>query len=435
MRDLNRLEASEEQFVPERKTLVIQSAVLFLFFFPLFFQLSGSIFDNVGMYFDSKGQLTKLPIPIATIFCFIGIGLLLRLSSSHFGMGFVFSIFIAMFFSVLLSVVSVGKEELAKFILMIQFILPMFGLVLGMLYIRPQNEYLRFEAITLYVLLLVIPGEVIATLMSGNALLSPSLYIFSLYQHLQYLPVIFVGFYFLSVVSLYESKYLRYLTIFLAPFIGVYIAASLSVLAILLAGIASLATVFMLASQRRKGFCFLVIALLWGGFTAYYPAIQSNPTYKAKFKVEQVEQVEQVGFISLLPANLRERIYYWEFYGKGIFESPKIFVFGHSKRPDRNSYPSAHNYYLDLIYHFGVISLLPFFYLIFQTIKKCGKAIPSHFSCLGFMMLMLLVSFYIFADNSLKVAFRQPYPGMMMFFLWGVLLVRLSEYENEIKAC
>jgi hypothetical protein len=40
--------------------------------------------------------------------------------------------------------------------------------------------------------------------------------------------------------------------------------------------------------------------------------------------------------------------------------------------------------------------------------------------------LALVVLFILFVDNSLKVGLRQPYPGIISFFLWGVLLSRLS---------
>jgi len=34
--------------------------------------------------------------------------------------------------------------------------------------------------------------------------------------------------------------------------------------------------------------------------------------------------------------------------------------------------------------------------------------------------------FLVVIDNDLKVTFRQPYPGLFGFFLWGLLLSRLA---------
>jgi len=39
----------------------------------------------------------------------------------------------------------------------------------------------------------------------------------------------------------------------------------------------------------------------------------------------------------------------------------------------------------------------------------------------------------VLIDNSLKVGFRQPYPGIIMFFLWGVLLNRLLNSDEKVE--
>ena len=67
----------------------LQAICIFVFLFPLFFQLSGSIFTQEGMTFDSQGNLLLVPLPIASITCFIGILALIRLEKNHWG-GFYF---------------------------------------------------------------------------------------------------------------------------------------------------------------------------------------------------------------------------------------------------------------------------------------------------------------------------------------------------------
>jgi len=46
-------------------------------------------------------------------------------------------------------------------------------------------------------------------------------------------------------------------------------------------------------------------------------------------------------------------------------------------------------------------------------------------------MLIVIVGYFEFVDNSLKVGFRQPYPGMIMFFMWGVLLIQISTLSKQ----
>ncbi|MCZ8286924.1 MAG: hypothetical protein O9353_15840, partial [Bacteroidia bacterium] len=41
--------------------------------FPLFFQLSGGIYNNPAAVTDSLGVLSKLPLPVSIIACLLGI--------------------------------------------------------------------------------------------------------------------------------------------------------------------------------------------------------------------------------------------------------------------------------------------------------------------------------------------------------------------------
>ena len=418
----------------------IQALLLFLFTCPVFFQLTGNLFTSYDFIYDTQGKLTLVPLPVASIFCFLGIALLLRLEKHHFGMGVIFSVFILMMLSIVVFSSEVGKPELAKFILIVQFILPMFALVLGRLYLAPTSDYLKYEALGLYVLLLIIPLEVIATYLRGSVLLSPYLYLFSLYQHLQYLPVIFVSLYFLAIGAVSVNRNLKLLTLFIAPWMGVYLAASLSLLAEILAVIASLVSFLVLRKSGKAKYILALLALLWLSFSFYHSAVQETPTYAQKFDSEQTKYIvkrpvidkrvvkeptfsEKV--IQVLPNNLQHRLYYWEFYVKGVIDSPKVFFFGNPTRPSRDTYPSAQNYYLDFIYSFGVVAVLPLFFLIFYTVKAAWLILKTDTVSDSTVILLVLVMFYIFFDNFLKVGFRQPYPGMIMFFLWGLLLSRL----------
>ncbi|NIP30747.1 MAG: hypothetical protein GTO02_12670, partial [Candidatus Dadabacteria bacterium] len=205
------------------KRTPIQTFILLLLFFPLFFQLNGNIFNSYDLVFDSKGSLFLLPLPVGVIACFAGIPLLIRYKYVELSAGFIFSFFVLMVFSTL--IVSIGDRgnSLAKFIFLLQFVLPAFALLLGQSYVKPESPLLRYESIILFILCIIIPAELIASLgQNREGILTPYLYGFSLYQHLQYLPVIFVGLYFLSAISVYKYKFMRMLLLCLAPFVIVY---------------------------------------------------------------------------------------------------------------------------------------------------------------------------------------------------------------------
>jgi len=134
-----------------------------------------------------------------------------------------------------------------------------------------------------------------------------------------------------------------------------------------------------------------------------------------------------------LEARLETRLEFWKIYFKGSTESLKSFLFGHIDRPDISVIPSAHNYYLDLLYNFGFIALLPLLYLLIVTLKRFFQIHRHHVFQYDLIALSGLVLFFVLIDNSLKVGFRQPYSGIIMFFLWGVLLSRLSDVTNNNK--
>ena len=108
-------------------------------------------------------------------------------------------------------------------------------------------------------------------------------------------------------------------------------------------------------------------------------------------------------------------------------------IFGNKERPDRTIYASAHNYYLDISYNFGIIALIPILVLIFLTlglIIRHRQYIISSQSLLGVTFIAL---FMILFENFFKVGFRQPYPGIYSFFIWGLLIAALSNANDKPK--
>ena len=431
-----------------------QALILLFFSLPLFFQLSGTVYNAADAVFDSQGNLLRLPLPIAAIFCFVGIALLLRIGDSYFGSGFVFSFFMLMMLSAIVSTSHDGGIiELAKFIHLVQFVLPTLALVLGGLYLKPASLYLRFEAVLLYVLIIIIPLQIAASIDSGNVL-AAKLYFFSLYQHYQYLPVIFCGFYLLAAACFFERSHLRTLVVLLAPCMGIYIAQSLSISALVLAAYGAIVLIGSLYRKKASRFALLLMGLVIAAHLIYSPFVEETSIYPIRFgqvvPIPALDAGDKVGvttstegksglgsypdlMMQSFSRGLEQRAGYWRFYVAEIVSTPTRLVFGHSIRLDSSQYPGAHNYYLGLAYNFGVISLLPFLYLIIVSISRFRKALMSNNNPPDLIMLAALVAFFIFIDNFFKVGFSQPYPGMMMFFLWGVLLARLDSIDTASR--
>jgi len=139
---------------------------------------------------------------------------------------------------------------------------------------------------------------------------------------------------------------------------------------------------------------------------------------------QPAEQVTSVQ--TRIPLNVRPRLADWALYGRGTVESPQTLLFGHAKPVDRAVATSAHNYYLDFLYNFGLVALLPLLWLIAYTAVLLWRARGSLRGELPLLGLAMVVAFLVLIDNNFKVTFRQPYPGIFGFFLWGLLVSRLT---------
>ena len=70
--------------------------------------------------------------------------------------------------------------------------------------------------------------------MHGTFYLFPHVYLFSIYQHLQYVPVIFVSAYLMALYGLWQLPRFKKVLLILIPVMGLYAAASVSISALVL---------------------------------------------------------------------------------------------------------------------------------------------------------------------------------------------------------
>ena len=404
----------------------IKSSIAFMLAFPLFFLASGGVFRDPSMFYDSGGFLSRLPIPASVLACYGGIFLLGRYRHASVSLGFIFFTFLLMVMSSIISTGGWTEQEQAKIILLLQFTLPMFAFVLGQVFEPEKNHAALLEKSFMYVVVAVVPAQLFASWLKSQVSLTPYLYAFSIYQHLQYVPVIIACCYLLALYTLWHTKPYRRLLLVLAPFMGIYAAASLSMLTLftLAAGTAGFALWQwkQFFDKKSLAVCIMVLA----GYGTYLSF--GKDVFTSVFTSQVEWQVEPQ-----IAPNLTERLYYLRYYGKEIVSSSEVFLFGHAQRPERALFPSAHNYYLDLSYNFGTIALLPLLAALIYTlvvIYRNRREILGSSSLLG---LTAVTIFLLIVDNSLKVSLRQPYPGIVTFFLWGVLLARIGSLRTADK--
>jgi hypothetical protein len=390
--------------------------------FPLFFQLSGGIYNNPEAVTDSLGVLSKLPLPISIIACLLGILALARNYRQALPAAWFIGAFSAL---MLVSLMFAGADQpmaQRKMLIGLQFLLPTMGLVLGQL-VRDEEDII--PRAFMWVLLAVVPFQILAGWWQKTLTLTHNLYVFSIYQHFQFVPVIFMLAFCLVMVHLWD-KYKRTLS-FLTVVMGVYAIASASFLAMglycVFVAAFFLRRMWQLKTGRVVGFALfgagifaagLVVAIYYGIAEKNTSIIGDNGQYLGKF---------QTLVNGKMPVNVLHRLGDWKLYHDWITESDRTMLLGHVEPPPRDVKTSAHNWYLDFVYNFGLLSLVPLLALIGYTAWQLvlhRKSLPGKT-----LWLAALVAFMVLVDSNFKVTLRQPYPGIFAFFLWGLLLTRL----------
>jgi hypothetical protein len=390
-------------------------------FVPIFFQLSNGIFRIEKHYNSSLGTFTLLPIPISVIISYLAVIILGRFSRVRESLVIIFFTILTMVFSTITLCVMSGVYEKSKLILLIQFTLPMVALVVGQQFGNQPEAFKILTKVFFSILIIVIPIQILTTVLSGLSFLSPWLFIFSIYQHLQYVPVIFVSLFLFVLFSRDEvQKFCQFIPV-LAILMGAYALFSSSMLAIglLFAGMCGdIFHRFLKKKNHVSSILNLIMAVF--GFFIVFVYINNSELLNDKLSRED----------TAIPKNMVERIFYWRFYISGITSEITTFIFGHPQAPDKSLYPSAHNYYLDFVYNFGLLALMPIISLVYFTVFKVFQHFKSIWLNPSLLSLASIVLYILLVDNSLKVGLRQPYPGIISFFLWGVLLAFLI---NEDK--
>lgn len=408
---------------------------------PVFFQLSSGIYHGRLEVYDWGGALGMLPLPLSMFLCFPLILFMHSLRRFRFFSIFTFLILSTMLLGTILS--SAGDTFAArdKVLLSLQCIIPFFGLILAEHAGADETFLRRMAKVFLWVTVMIAGMQILVAVVSGLLRLSPDLYLFSIYGNSQYVAVVMVSAFLIGLISLYplmEFSGSKSPILFL-PIMCLYVALSWSMLAIGL--LAFGVGVFLSLNRFNK---IIGLSLLVGllAFTGVYGVVFH---YKGDFAL--MKQGSHAKFVDLreransleapispvttppptsagaLPTNIHERVSIWKFYAGSILNSDiQGILFGHPKPPPRQQYPSAHNYYLDVMYNFGLFTLLPVLSLLFYTVLSVWKSrrifADNHYAA----ALASMLFFMLFVENLFKVGLRQPYSGIYSFFLWGLLL-------------
>lgn len=390
--------------------------------FPLFFQLSGGLYRDPFLTTDSQGMLTKLPLPVSILTCMAALAFFswnLKRARPAFMM--IFGVIIVSFISLWLGGDGITPPQ-RKLLMIVQTVLPLVGLLLGQL-VDDKDKVIPHAF--LVVVSMVVPLQLFATWLQGGVTLAHYLYAFSIYSHFQYVTLIFVCAYAYSLTSLWSERKV-WLCILAVPML-IYINLSYSFLTIFAYfSLLICFSAYKLWAHRLRP-QLMVISLVMGtaavlGGQAYFEKMNGQHTF-----LESINILFHDKFKSLIerktPANVQERLNDWKRFGNGIIESKKTILVGHPQPMPREIRSSPHNWYIEITYTFGLVSLIPILTMIGYTAYLCWgqrRTLPAET-----WWLVAIVFYLVVIDSNFKVTLRQPYPGIFAYFMWGLLLSRL----------
>ena len=381
---------------------------LFLFLIPLpIFFIILDTFKKFNFLIINQNNLPiledlySLPIPLSLMIMPLLLVSLLHLYQYRLVSIYVFTL---SFLTGILSIVYLQRLTFSNFLNIIQFFLPMFGLIIGEI-IGKVMTYKKLFFKNLYLIsVIVIFLQIILTLIQGNDRLVSNVFGFHIYQNINFTStVFFLGLFF--QLSFNSFKNLRYILIkdyilLILILIYFYYANSISLYLFVLFFI-----LYFLILQKVSItlnsviLSFLILSFYFSNINLDILTSELQVIFKSNKYFLETSLENYISF--LFGKNLNNELYLTEV---GVF-----------------------NFYLDYIYNFGFISFVPFVYLVIYTIHKTIKYKDTIFRTNINYVLFYLFLFIIFIDSFLRTGLKQPFIGIIYYIMWGIYLSKLHK--------
>lgn len=392
---------------------------------PIFFLLNGEIYFEPSIHISSQKNIYTVPIPISYIFSIILIFYLFYKKGFEILKNKIFKI---LFFSsiVILIILTLSKNLNTDRVLeLIQFLIPWMGLFIA---INLENNKNIFKII-FYFLFCILSLQLFFTFFLDKTIIVSDLLFFSVYQNIQYVGVIFTLLTILVSINLFNNK--KFAVIFLIILSLIYSTLTYSFSSLFIWIFFFSGYLIKLIFREKKHIIYILkyllifIIFLLISFSFFNYSIKNIDQDKFRTKLSgggknyYENMMKFNDLINLkIPKNITLRLTIWEKYYQKIIDDKKILILGDKDREMDTIYQSAHNLFLDIIYKFGLILISPYLFLFFLVLFKL-YALKSNEK--DFMSL-LLVFLVVLTENIFKVSLKQPYPGIISFYLIGYYL-------------
>ena len=374
---------------------------IFILFFNSLNSFEFSLLNSFNYPETIMNKLSFAPLPISSILL---IPLLLGQLNNKENKSITIYFVALSIFSMLFVTSYTERFNFSNFINFAQFFLPMLAIICGE--IIGSNSKLKNTVLKIFfkIALIVIFMQILFTLRFNTEGLNPNFILFYVYQTEQYTSLALIIIVFVNLQNLYLKNYntkLYYKYYLVLVLILTYVYLSKNMTLYVYTTIFFITHLFLIL-RTLKNYLFII----------------------------------PLSFIILLSVNylnfdysnlIIHRTEWYSLYFFEITSSIKSFLFGSNIKNELYKItPGVFNYYLDFIYNFGSISIVPLLLLISLTVTRIIKYTKINTISSENLFIIVVLAVVVFIDSFLKVSLKQPYIAIILYFLWGICLSSLA---------
>ena len=380
---------------------------LFILILPIFIDFFSPL-ENFETFFSSSRLLIGLenlfilPIPVSMlILIFLTLGLL---RFSKIKLISVYAIILSFFISIFAITYS-ERLTFSNFLNICQFYIPMIAIIAGEITGKLKKFRGYFINNFFIVSFFFIFIQVIISLFSQNLSLSPNILGIKIYQYSDYTNVIFfIGF----MMYLYKEN---------LPNLRLSLANALFLIMLIY--------YFNLSTSIEMFFFVFVssVLIILCKQKIYLPLILLSLFSFNAFVL--------MDFSLFIQDELSKRIYSQMIFFSEVTTNWLGFFLGSNINNEVYSISNGiFIYYLDFIYNFGFIALVPIIYLLFIVFYSSLKNQKVLFKKNENLILFIILTFSFLIESFMGVSLKQPFIGIIYYFIFGLYISKLS-FKND----
>jgi hypothetical protein len=290
-----------------------------------------------------------------------------------------------------------------------------------------------FERVVLFALLIILPLQL--AILGGTEYFGAVTFAasFGVPQSLQYVPGIVTALSIMASFALWDRSGSTRLALgFMLLFSLLYLMVSASIHAIagLVIGVVTLAAYNWRQLHYRRYFLGIVsLVFLLGAVYCVFqgsfgegPHAGAGPVAIGPSSTQPASTADNQSVPQGAKQTLAAK---WMDFARGMVESPRDFLIGHTSDRNYRSRLNAPNYWFDALYSFGALSILPLAALLIVLIWLTWKQRILVLSSPVVLGTAIAAGYLVLVESAFSIDLHQPNPGVVTFFILGLLLSRL----------